>query len=98
MIEKHILINLNLLFKTSSYSLSVQVLHQQIRVGVQDLADTGGLGVQDSEKLSDVILARSLTEWSTNVCVRILGSKTLKCLNTKPWRSSVMLKISSQTY
>ena len=44
-IEKHILIIWNVLFKSSSNSPSVQVLHQQIRGGVKtctDLADSGG--------------------------------------------------------
>ena len=62
-IEKHILIIENVLYKSSSNTCFVQVLHLKIRgVGVKtcsDLADTGG--VQNLGKAADVILERPLT-------------------------------------
>ena len=63
-IEKHILIIWNMYYKSSSYSPSVQLLHQQIRGGASKLALimlTQGGEVQNQGKLADVILEHSLT-------------------------------------
>ena len=61
-----------MLYKSSSNSPSVQVLHQRIRGGwgvkaCADFADAGGGGIPNQGKLADVILEHSLTRVWTKI-------------------------------